>query len=164
MTDNISRRSFISSLGGGLGSVVLADLLASQTTSSQTAWADAPHRVGPHFAPKAKRVILLFMTGGPSQVDLFDPNAALVEYAGQRPAEVDLRTERKTGGLLPSPFKFQKYGKSGIEVSELLPQLASTIDDLCVIRSLYSFNPNHEPGRNLFFSGIMTSMRPTMGA
>jgi hypothetical protein len=146
-------------MGGGLGSLMLADLLAGQASG-----AEARRHIGPHFAPKAKRVILLFMTGGPSHVDLFDPKPALEKYAGQRPAEVDLRTERKTGGLLPSMFKFQKYGKSGIDVSELLPQLASTIDDLCVIRSLYSFNPNHEPGRNLFFSGIMTSMRPTMGA
>jgi len=156
---DFSRRSFLSTLGGGFGSLMLADLLASQTAS-----ADAPRRVGPHFAPKAKRIILLFMTGGPSHMDMFDPKPALEKYAGQRPAEVELRTERKTGGLLPSPFKFQKYGKSGIEVSELLPKLAATIDDLCVIRSLYSFNPNHEPGRNLFFSGIMTSMRPTIGA
>jgi hypothetical protein len=158
MNDNLSRRSFLSTLGSGFGSLMLADLLANQVS------ADTPHRTGPHFAPKAKRVILLFMTGGPSQMDMFDPKPALEKYAGQRPAEVDLRTERKTGGLLPSPFKFKKYGQNGIDVSELLPQLASTIDDLCVIRSVYSFNPNHEPGRNLFFSGIMTSMRPTMGA
>jgi hypothetical protein len=162
MTDNISRRSFISTLGGGLGSVVLADLLAGKADGADGA--ASPHRVGPHFAPKAKHVILLFMTGGPSQVDMFDPKPLLKKYEGQRPAEVDLRTERKTGGLLPSMFKFKKHGQSGIEVSELLPNLASTIDDLCIIRSVYSFNPNHEPGRNLFFSGIMTSMRPTMGA
>jgi Protein of unknown function (DUF1501) len=159
MTDNFSRRSFISTLGGGLGSVALADLLAGKALS-----AESPHRAGPHFAPKAKHIILLFMTGGPSQVDLLDPKPALKKYEGQRPAGVNLRTERKTGGLLPSMFKFKKHGKSGIEVSELLPNLASTIDDLCVIRSVYSFNPNHEPGRNLFFSGIMTSMRPTIGA
>src|SRR5262249_6838873 len=141
MLANFSRRSFLSSVGGGLGAVALADLLRDRTAK-----ADTPHRAGPHFAPKAKRVILLFMTGGPSHMDMFDPKPALAKHAGQRPAEVDLRTERKTGGLLPSPFKFQKYGKSGIEVSELLPQLASTVDDLCIIRSLYSFNPNHEPG------------------
>ncbi len=159
MTDNFSRRSFISSLGGGLGSFVLADLLAGKTFG-----AELSHDAGPHFAPKAKHIILLFMTGGPSQVDLLDPKPALKKYEGQRPAGVNLRTERKTGGLLPSMFKFKKHGQSGIEVSELLPNLASTIDDLCVIRSVYSFNPNHEPGRNLFFSGIMTSMRPTIGA
>src|SRR2546430_10642289 len=117
MIETIARRSFISSLGGGLGCLVLADLLASQTAFSQSVGADTPHQVGPHFAPKAKHVILLFMTGGPSHVDLFDPKPALAKYAGQRPAEVDLRTERKTAGLLPSTFKFQKHGQSGIEVS-----------------------------------------------
>ena len=90
---DFSRRSFLSSLGGGLGSIALADLLSHQ------AKADTPHHIGPHFAPKAKRVILLFMTGGPSHMDMFDPKPALAKYAGQRPAEVDLRTERKTGGL-----------------------------------------------------------------
>ncbi|MFN0121613.1 MAG: DUF1501 domain-containing protein [Blastocatellia bacterium] len=155
---NFSRRSFINSLGGGLGSLALAELLANTTA------AETPRKAGPHFPAKAKRVILLFMTGGPSQMDTFDPKPALLKYQGQRPAAVDLRTERKTAGLMPSPFKFQKYGRNGIDVSELLPNLAASADDLCVIRSVYSFNPNHEPGRNLFFSGIMTSMRPTMGA
>ncbi len=159
MNDFISRRSLISSLCGGFGSAVLADLFATQQASAATL-----RPVGPDFAPKAKHVIFLFMTGGPSQVDMFDPKPVLEKYAGQRPAAADLRTERKTGGLLPSVFKFQKYGRNGIDVSELLPELASTIDDLCIIRSLYSFNPNHEPARNLFFSGVMTSMRPTVGA
>ena len=90
MTDNFSRRSFLSTLGSGFGSLMLADLLANQVG------ADTPHRTGPHFAPKAKRVILLFMTGGPSQMDMFDPKPALEKYAGQRPAEVDLRTDPLT--------------------------------------------------------------------
>ncbi len=153
--DQFSRRNFLSTLGGGLGSIALADLIAK---------ADTPNRTGPHFAPKAKRVILLFMTGGPSQMDTFDPKPALAKYAGQRPAAVDLRTERKTGGLMASPFTFKKYGRNGIDVSELLPNLAAQIDDICVIKSVYTFIPNHEPGRNLFFSGNMASMRPTMGA
>ena len=123
--DHFSRRSFLSTLGGGLGSIALTDLIAN---------AETPLRTGPHFAPKAKRVILLFMTGGPSQMDTFDPKPALAKYAGQRPAAVDLRTERKTGGLMPSPFKFQKYGRNGIDVSELLPNLAASIDDICVIK------------------------------
>jgi len=138
---------------------MLADLLASPQ-----ARAAALRPVGLDFPAKAKHVIFLFMTGGPSHVDMFDPKPALVKYAGQRPNDASLRTERKTGGLLPSTFTFQKYGQSGIEVSELLPNLAATVDDLCVIRSMYSFSPNHEPGRNLFFTGIQTSMRPSMGA
>src|SRR5437764_11404974 len=91
----------------------------------------------PHFAPRAKHNILLFLPGGPSQVDLFDPKPALKKYAGQRPDSVNLRTERTTGGLLPSPFTFKKHGRAGIEISELLPNLAAIADDLCVVRSLY---------------------------
>src|SRR5439155_599002 len=84
---------------------------------------DAVRTPGPQFAPKARHVILLFMTGGPSQVDLWDPKPALMKYAGQRPATADLRTERTTAGLLPSTFSFSKQGKSGIDMSELLPHL-----------------------------------------
>src|SRR3981189_1549345 len=132
MTNNFTSRSGIGALGGGFGSVLLADLLASPEAKA----AAALRPVGKDFPSKAKHVIFLFMTGGPSQVDMFDPKPALEKFAGQRPSEVDLRTERVTGGLLPSPFTFKKYGRGGIDVSELLPQLASTVDDLCVIRSL----------------------------
>jgi len=120
--------------------------------------------VGTDFPAKAKHVISLFMTGGPSQLDMFDPKPGLVKWAGKRPDTVDLRTERKTGGILPSPFEFQKRGQSGVEVSELLPRLAESIDDLCVVRSVYSFIANHEPGRNLYFTGSIVSFRPSMGA
>ena len=113
---------------------------------------------------KAKRVISLFMTGGPSQFDMFDPKPALLKYEGQRPDSVDLRTERQTGGLLPSPFEFKKYGASGVEVSSLLPQLASVIDKVCVIRSMYTFNPTHTPARSLFHTGTVLATRPSTGA
>ncbi|MBI1787189.1 MAG: DUF1501 domain-containing protein [Acidobacteria bacterium] len=147
------------SLCGGLGSIGLADLLSRDLAAAATA-----RPMGPHFAPKAKHVIFLFMTGGPSQVDLFDPKPALARYAGQRPTSVDLRTERTTAGLLPSPFTFRRHGESGIELSEVLPHLASVADELCVIRSMYTFNPNHEQARNLFHSGNMNNLRPTIGA
>ena len=120
--------------------------------------------IGPHFAPKAKHVIFLFMTGGPSHMDMFDPKPDLLKYQGQRPDSVDLRTERMTGGLLPSPFEFKKHGQSGTEVSELLPGLAGTVDDMCVIRSMYTFNPTHTPARNLIHSGNIASTRPSLGA
>jgi hypothetical protein len=120
--------------------------------------------LGPHFAPKARHVIFLFMTGGPSHMDMFDPKPDLLKYQGQRPDSVDLRTERMTGGLLPSPFEFKKHGRSGTEVSELLPGLAGTVDDMCVIRSMYTFNPTHTPARNLIHSGNIASTRPTLGA
>ena len=97
-----SRREALRSLCGGVGMLGLVDLLQGD------AFAAEAHSVGPHFPPKAKNVILLFMTGGPSQVDLWDPKPALMKYAGQRPATADLRTERTTAGLLPSGFEFAK--------------------------------------------------------
>ena len=111
---------------GGLGMIGLADLLANDV------FAASVHTAGPHFPPTAKHVILLFMTGGPSQVDLWDPKPALLQYAGQRPATANLRTERTTAGLLPSKFTFARQGKSGIEMSELMPNLATVADELCV--------------------------------
>src|SRR5207249_11438993 len=94
--------------------------------------------------------IVLFMVGGPSQLDLSDPQPGLARYAGQRPDSVNLRTERVTGGLLPSPFTFRKHGRAGVEISELLPNLAAVADELCVVRSMYTFNPTHTPARSLF--------------
>src|SRR4051812_814238 len=105
------RRQMLGALGGGLGSL---GMLAAWPVASR---ADESLKL----PVKAKRVIQLFMNGGPFQGDLFDPKPQLEKFAGQRPAEVDLRTERKTAGLVPSPFKFQPAGKSGVPVSELLP-------------------------------------------
>jgi hypothetical protein len=156
----ISRREMIQNVCGSLGSVGLAGLLAGPSARA----AAVGHYTGPGLPVKAKHVINLFMPGGPSHVDMFDPKPALVKYAGQRPGSVDLRTERQTGGLLPSTFKFQRYGKSGIEVSELLPQLGSVIDDVCVIRSMYTFNPTHGPARTLFHTGTILATRPSTGA
>ncbi|MES1257247.1 MAG: DUF1501 domain-containing protein [Acidobacteriota bacterium] len=155
----VSRRDWISGLCGGFGAAALSDLLVAPE-----ARAAALRPVGTDFTPKAKHVISLFMTGGPSQLDMFDPKPGLVKWAGQRPGVVDLRTERKTGGLLPSPFEFKKYGRNGIDISELLPKLAECADDLCVVKSMYSFIANHEPGRNLYFTGSIISFRPSMGS
>jgi hypothetical protein len=155
---SLSRRKLISSLCGGFGAAALSDLLATPAQAATL------RPVGTDFTPKAKHVISLFMTGGPSQLDMFDPKPGLKKWAGQRPGEVDLRTERKTGGLMPSPFEFKKYGRNGIDISELLPKLAECADDLCVIKSMYSFIANHEPGRNLFFTGSIVSFRPSMGS
>src|SRR3954462_14775864 len=113
---HISRREALARLGGGLG---LLGLSAALRAAGET---EAPVLVGtPHFPPKAKRVIHLFMNGGPFGPDFLDPKPALVKFAGQRPEGADLRTERVTGGLLPSPYAFAKHGTSGLEVSELLP-------------------------------------------
>jgi len=143
----ISRREALRCMCGGFGMLGLADLLAGD------AFGAAVHTSGPHFAPRARHVILLFMTGGPSHVDLWDPKPALMKYAGQRPATADLRTERTTAGLMPSTFAFAKRGKSGVEMSELLPNLSTVADELCVIRSMFTTNPNHEQARSMFHQG-----------
>ncbi len=118
----------------------------------------------PHFPAKAKRVIYLFLNGGPSQVDTFDPKPMLTEYNGKPMPSGNLQTERKTGNLLKSPFTFKKYGQSGIEVSEIFPKLGECADDLCVIRSMYTDRPNHEPSLFMLNSGDKLPGRPSMGS
>src|SRR5947208_4823005 len=125
MNQPMSRRTMLRSVGAGLGSIALYGLLADEQARAATEQLPAPH-----FTPKAKHNIVLFMPGGPSQMDLFDPKPDLLRYAGQRPDSVNLRTERVTGGLLPSPFTFAQYGESGQVLSELLPKLATLADDL----------------------------------
>jgi Protein of unknown function (DUF1501) len=159
MKRTLSRREMIQSLCGGLGSIGLSALLAEPARAAALG-----HYAGTQLPAKAKNVIFLFMAGGPSQIDMFDPKPQLVKYQGQRPAEVNLRTERQTGGLLPSSFEFARHGESGVEVSELCPQLASVIDDVCVIRSMYTFNPTHTPARSLIHSGSILANRPSLGA
>jgi len=164
-----TRRQAIQRLGGGFGAVGLADLLAH---NRKGLLADAPssptlNPLAPkvsHFAPKAKRVIYLFMNGGPSQVDTFDPKPLLEKYSGKRPPGAELKTERKTGGLLPSPFKFNRCGESGIEVSEIFPHISRHIDDICVIRSMHTAIPNHEPALLMMNSGEVQPTRPSMGS
>jgi hypothetical protein len=118
----------------------------------------------PHFPAKAKRVIHLFMNGGPSHVDTFDPKPSLQKYAGQNLPMPNLATERKTGAAFPSPFKFQKYGESGIEVSELFQHTAQHIDDMAIIRSMHADVPNHEPSLMLMNCGESRLVRPSMGS
>jgi hypothetical protein len=158
--NKLSRRDWIASLSGGLGFLGLAGMLSED----QLRAAEAPAPKFPNFPAKAKHNIVLFMVGGPSQLDMFDPKPALLKYQGQRPSSVELRTERTTGGLLPSPFEFKQYGRGGVHVSSLLPNIASTIDDICVIKSMYTFNPTHTPARSLFHTGNIAATRPSMGA
>jgi hypothetical protein len=117
-----------------------------------------------HFPGTAKRVIHLFMNGGPFQGDFFDPKPGLTKYAGQRPPSANLRTERKTGGLMPSPFRYRRHGESGLPVSELLPQTAKCIDEICVVRSTWTDNPNHGPALLLMNNGTILPTRPSMGS
>ena len=120
---------------------------------------------GPHFTPKAKRVIHLFMNGGPSHVDTFDPKPELAKWHGKiLPDEHRLSTERKTGAAYKSPFAFKKYGQSGLPVSDLFPHVAKHADDLCVIRSMRADVPNHEPSLMLMNCGDGRLVRPSMGS
>jgi hypothetical protein len=145
----------IQSLGGGLGGIALASLLGGEVTGATRQ---------PHFAPRAKRLIHLFMNGGPFGPDFFDPKPAINRYAGQRPAAVELRTENPTGGLMPVPYRFRRHGQSGLEISDLLPHLARHADELCVIRSTHTDNPNHGPALFLMNNGTITPTRPSLGA
>lgn len=157
----LSRRQLALHLGAGAGAVGVASALAAE--SRQTTSGSASFRC-PHFPPRAQRVIHLFMNGGPFQGDFFDHKPDLLKYAGQRPAEADLRTERKTAGLLPSPFRFHPAGQSGVPVSELLPLTAASIDDICVLRSTFTDNPNHGPALLLMNNGTILPTRPSMGS
>jgi hypothetical protein len=152
LNNHYTRRQMVQSLGGGLGALALAQVAAGDVTKQ------------PHFAPRAKRVIQLFMNGGPFQAVLFDPKPLLNKHAGQRPAEVQFRTVNETGGLMPVPTGYRNCGQSGLPVSELLPKLGECIDDLCVIRSMHTDNPNHGPALFLMNNGTITPTRPSMGS
>ena len=158
-----SRRDVLARCGVGMGLLGLTQLLGDSH-----AFAAAPINPlapkSPQFPAKAKRVIHIFANGGPSQVDTFDPKPLLAKYAGKPLPAENLRTERKTGAALPSPFAFKKRGKSGIEVSELFEKTAAHIDDICVIRSMHADVPNHEPSLMLMNCGDARLPRPSVGS
>ena len=141
----------------GLGLVGLGSLLGPQSVFASA------HSTGPHFRPRAKRVIFLFMNGGPSHVDTFDPKPALKKFEGQQPTG-ELYKKNKGSGFMPSPLAFHKAGQSGIEVSETLPNIASVIDDCCIIRSMKTDVPNHEPALIQMHTGNIQPIRPSMGS
>src|SRR4051794_29122428 len=162
-TSVLSRRALLQRSALGLGSLGLAGLLAEEARGEGAAASDPLAPRSPHFPGKAKRVVHFFLNGGPSHVDTFDPKPALEKYAGQ-PAPLSLTTERKTGSAFPSPFKFQRYGQSGLEVSELFARTAEHADDIAVIRSMYAQVPNHEPSLMLMNCGDSVQPRPSVGA
>lgn len=143
--------------GMGMGALACGPLMEQSQASSLGV------RPALHHAPRAKRVIHLFMNGGPSHLDTFDPKPILERYAGKE-LPFNLPTERPTGAAFPSPFKFKKYGQSGIEVSELFPHVAASIDDLAVIRSMHADVPNHEPSLLLMNCGEARLVRPSLGS
>ena len=146
--------------GSGFGLLGLANLLAQESAASSPL---APGQ--PHFLPRAKRVIFLFMSGGPSHVDLLDPKPKLAEMNGQ-PLPFDMpKLERtRTGNLLASPWKFSKHGSGGVEISELFPHLATCADDLCVIRSMVADNINHNGACLQMNTGEQAFSRPSLGS
>ncbi|MEO6809638.1 MAG: DUF1501 domain-containing protein [Isosphaeraceae bacterium] len=166
---SLTRRELLTRSGMGFGALALGGILADQGLLTNTAKGAvdsisplAPRL--PQFAPKAKRVIHLFMNGGPSQVDTFDPKPALTKFSGKPMPSTNLATERKTGAALGSPFSFKKYGQSGIEVSDIFPHVGECIDDICVIRSMQADVPNHEPSLMLMNCGDARQARPSVGS
>lgn len=117
-----------------------------------------------HFPARAKHVIHVYLNGGPSQVDTFDPKPALKKYEGQPLPAGNLTTERHTGGALPSPFKFDRYGQSGLEISEIFSRTAQHADDMCIIRSMHANTPNHEQSMRLMNCGDERLSRPSFGS
>jgi hypothetical protein len=153
----LSRRNMLRQMCGGFGLVGLAGLVGPQLLFGEDG-----ARV-PHFKPRAKRVIFLFMNGGPSHVDTFDPKPALQKFEGKQP-EGELYKKNKGSGFMPSPLSFARYGQSGIEVSETLPNMARVIDDCCIIRSMRTDVPNHEPALLQMHTGNVQPIRPSMGS
>ena len=159
----ISRREALLRSGTGFGSLALADLMINES-NAEVGKMDPLAPKQAHYPSKAKHVVHLFMNGGPSQVDTFDPKPMLDKYHGKPLPDANLRTERKTGAAMRSPFKFKKYGQSGIEVSELFENTAMHVDDMCIIRSMHADVPNHEPSLMLMNCGDGRLPRPSFGS
>ena len=159
----LSRREALLRSGTGFGSLALAGLMINES-NAEVGKMDPLAPKQAHYPSKAKHVVHLFMNGGPSQVDTFDPKPMLDKYHGKPLPETNLRTERKTGAAMRSPFKFKKYGQSGIEVSELFENTAMHVDDMCIIRSMHADVPNHEPSLMLMNCGDGRLPRPSFGS
>ncbi len=157
-----SRREALQGMGAGFGSLALSALLADEAA------AGGPLAVRqPHFAPKAKRVIMLFMFGGPSHIDTFDPKPILNRDSGKplpfaKPRIISF--PRRGGDLIGSPFEFSRHGESGAEVSELFPQVAGIVDELAIVRSMHCTNPRHGGAVLEWHTGSDTFIRPAMGS
>jgi hypothetical protein len=162
----MTRRQLLGRAGTGFGLVGLASNLGPKLAGAASVdpgvnpLAPKP----PHFPAKAKHVIFLLMNGGVSHVDTFDPKPALDKYDGQPLPGGNPKTERKTGNLMRSPFQFRQYGKSGLPVSDVFPHVAQCIDDICVVRSVYTDIPNHEPSLLMLACGHIQPGRPSWGS
>ncbi len=160
-----SRRELLAQLGGGIGSLGLADLMARQgllAAAPKSPLAPKPA----HFAARAKAMISIFCYGGPSQVDTFDPKPELLKRQGETMTGVgEVRTVMgNPGGLMPSPWSFQKHGQCGMEISELFPNLAQHADDLALVRSMYALSPAHGPALFQMNTGSILAGHPSVGS
>jgi len=164
----LTRREFLNRCGMGMGALGLGTLLGQLGfVSPAQAATTTPNPLVPHepqFTGRAKRVIHIFANGGPSHVDTFDPKPLLDQYHGKPLPMETLRTERKTGAAWRSPYKFRKYGRSGIEVSDIFSHVGECIDDIAVIRSMHADVPNHEPSLLLMNCGEARQIRPALGS
>jgi hypothetical protein len=164
-----SRRRFFRDCAGGIGTIALAELLARDGRAAGLPEVNPLAPKKPHFAPKAKNVIFMFMEGGPSQMDLFDPKPELQKWSGKPLPEsitknLRLAFTKPNAAVLASPRTFTPHGKSGIEFSDYIPHIGSCADDLCLVRSMHTDAFNHHPGQLLLFGGSIQVGRPTMGA
>lgn len=149
----LSRRDALQRLSAGFGAIGLAGVMGSPARAA----------VSQQITPRAKRVIFLFMNGGPSHVDTFDPKPALARHEGQQPSG-KLYKAPKTSGFMSSPLRFERRGQSGIEISESLPRLGGIVDDCCIIRSMHTNVPNHEPALLMMNTGNIQPIRPSLGS
>src|SRR5205807_1765710 len=162
----LTRREALCRVGNGFGMMAFAGLL-NGSLARAGAVLDADGNVGVaqlDHPQRIKRVIFLFMNGGCSSIDSFDPKPALAKYDGQPLPGGAIKTERRTGELMKSPFTFKKYGQSGMDISELWPHLGEVADDVCWIRSVFTEIPNHEPSCLMLNTGANQAGRPSMGA
>jgi Protein of unknown function (DUF1501) len=164
------RRRWLRNSGLGIGSLALtsvmkdAHLLSADSSNSATDSGNSMAPRTPHFEPKAKRIIHIFANGGPSQIDTFDPKPILEKFHG-RTLDAKLAKDKRLGGVAhASPFKFSKHGQCGLEISELFPNVAKHADNLCVIRSMVTDVPNHEPGLMMMNCGEISRPVPCAGA
>jgi hypothetical protein len=163
-----TRRSFFQDCAGGIGMIALSQLMEREGRGAVPAGNPLSPKQ-PHFAGKAKNVIFVFMEGGPSQLDLFDPKPELQKWSGKplppsMTKDLRLAFTKPNAAVLASPRNFQRFGQSGIEFSDYIPHIGSCADELCLVRSMYTDAFNHHPGQLLLFGGSIQVGRPTMGA
>ncbi len=161
----INRRELLHRIGAGFGTLGLSGMFAAENAGAAMIAKSPLAPKAPHFAPKAKYVIQLFMPGGPSHVDTFDYKPEIEKYRGQRPKLVDRKTLRNTkNGLFPSPFGFKQYGQCGKWVSDIFPHVAQHVDDICFIHSMHTDIPEHAGAILMMNLGHLQPSRPSMGS